>query len=224
MTETIITVHGEHELHQPAERGTAHITIGFDGPGREEVLVAVTQLHDELSTEIETMAGETPAPITWWSADQWRVWGDRPWNQEGKKLPIDYHGAAEFAVKFSDLSQLGTWLGEVALRDGVTLRSVEWTLTEETRQTLTKEARRRAVEAAVAKATALASSVGLSTIRPIALSDPGMLGDSSHESGAEPSSTLMSARMSVGVAASPLDLKPEEITIEVAVHARFAAS
>ncbi|WP_308465265.1 SIMPL domain-containing protein [Rathayibacter soli] len=224
MADTIITVHGEHELHHPAERGTAHLAVGFDGPERQAVLDAVTQLHGELSREIEAMTGEERPPITWWSADQWRVWGDRPWNQEGKILPIVYHGAAEIAVKFSDLTRLSTWLGEVALRDGVTLRSVEWTLTEETRQTLTTEARRRAVEAAVAKATVLATSVGLSTIWPTALSDPGMLGEGSREPGTESGSMPMSARMSVGGSSSPLDLKPEEITIAVAVHARFAAS
>ncbi|HEY5222921.1 MAG TPA: SIMPL domain-containing protein [Microbacteriaceae bacterium] len=224
MADTIITVHGEHELHHPAERGTAHVVVGIEGPEREDVLIAVTQLHGELTREIETMAVEEPPPITWWSADQWRVWGDRPWNQEGKKLPIDYHGAAEFAIKFSDLARLGVWLGEAALRDGVTVNGIEWTLTEETRQMLTNEARSRAVDAAVAKATVLATRVGLTTIRPLALSDPGMLGDGSRESSTDSTSMLMSARTSVGGASSPLDLKPEEITIEVAVHARFAAS
>ena len=70
-------------------------------------------------------------------------------------------------------------------------------------QTLVQEARRRAVENAVAKATVYATSLGLSTVRPIALSDPGMLGDGSAP--VQPVLTMMPAATSAATdeSASP---------------------
>jgi uncharacterized protein YggE len=84
-----------------------------------------------------------------------------------------------------------------------------------------QEARRRAVENAVAKATVYATSLGLSTVRPIALSDPGMLGDGSAP--VQPPQPLF-ARAASDTSNASLTLKPEEIVIQVQVHARFAAS
>ena len=86
---------------------------------------------------------------------------------------------------------------------------------------LVQEARRRAVENAVAKATVYATSLGLSTVRPVALADPGMLGDGSAP--VQPAQPLF-ARAALDSAGESLTLKPEEIVITVQVHARFAAS
>lgn len=221
MTETIITVHGEYELHHPAERGTVSLTVGFEGPDRSDVLDKVAELHSRVSDSVRSIADPTSGPVTWWSSDQVRVWGERPWNQEGKQLPIVFHGAAEFSVKFSDFSRLGAWLGEVSLWNGVTVGGVSWALTEARKQTLTQEARRRAVEHAVAKATVYATSLGLSTVRPIALSDPGMLGDSIQGA---PSGGAAFARATSAGSSDAIALKPEDITIKAAVDARFAAS
>jgi Uncharacterized conserved protein len=125
-------------------------------------------------------------------------------------------------VRFSDFARLTSWLGEVALWDGVTVRGVDWALTEARRQTLTQEARRRAVENAVAKATVYATSLGLSTVRPLAVSDPGMLGDSIQSTNG---GNAVYARMSVTAASGgAVDLKPEDITISARVDARFTAS
>lgn len=223
MAETIITVHGEFQIHHPAQRGVVQLIVGFEGARREDVLENTTRLHRELSEEISRMTDPSAGPVTRWSSDQIRVWGARPWSQDGSQLPIVYHGAADVDVTFSDLARLGHWLAGVALKDGLTVQGVEWALTEETRETLTKEARWRAVENAVAKATVFATSVELSSIRPLALSDPGMLGEGPGASTGATPEVLMHARISPSDSQS-LDLKPREITIEVAVHARFAAS
>jgi len=223
MTETTITVRGEYETHHPAERGTVSLTVGFEGPDRSAVLHATTELHGRVSDSVREIAEPQTGPVTWWSADHIRVWGERPWNQDGKRLPIAYHGTAEFSVKFSEFARLSAWIAEVALWDGVTVNGVGWALTEAKKQTLTQEARRRAVENAVAKATVYATSLGLSDVRPLAVSDPGMLGDSIQ--GPTNGSPVL-AKMSVrgNASAETLDLKPEDITISAQVDARFAAS
>jgi len=222
MADTIITVQGEYELHQPAERGTVQLTIAYDGAERDEVLARTTQRHVSLTSELRDIHDPTSGPVTWWASDQLRVWGERPWNQNGEQLPIVYHAQVGLEAKFSDLAALSDWVGVVSLLDGVAVTGITWALTEARKQTLVQEARRRAVENAVAKATVYATSLGLGTVRPLALSDPGMLGDVS--STGQPAQPMFARAVSGDVGGSTLALKPEQITIAVQVHARFAAS
>jgi len=222
MADTIITVQGEYELHQPAERGTVQLTIAYDGAERDEVLARTTQRHVSLTSELRDIHDPTSGPVTWWASDQLRVWGERPWNQNGEQLPIVYHAQVGLEAKFSDLAALSDWVGVVSLLDGVAVTGITWALTEARKQTLVQEARRRAVENAVAKATVYATSLGLGTVRPLALSDPGMLGDVS--STGQPAQPMFARAVSSDVGGSTLALKPEQITIAVQVHARFAAS
>ncbi|MGN6763156.1 MAG: SIMPL domain-containing protein [Leifsonia sp.] len=222
MAETIITVQGEYELRHPAERGAVRIRVSYDGPSRDEVLALTTQRHLSLTSELRELHHPQSGPVTQWSSDQLRVWGDRPWTADGRRLDVVHHAEVGIDALFSDLAALSDWVGTTSLLDGVTIDGVIWSLTEARRQTLTQEARRRAVENAVAKATVYATSLGLSTVKPLALSDPGMLGDGSAP--AQPPQPLLARAVSSGESAATLALKPEELTIAVQVHARFAAS
>jgi uncharacterized protein YggE len=222
MADTIITVQGEYELHQPAERGTVRLTVAYDGKSRDEVLARTTQRHVSLTSELRDIHNPQSGPVTWWASDQLRVWGERPWNQDGKQLPIVYHAQVGIEAKFSDLGALSDWVGVVSLLDGVTVSGVTWALTEARKQTLVQEARRRAVENAVAKATVYATSLGLGSVKPLALSDPGMLGD--HTSSPQTQQPMFARAASNDLSGGTLALKPEDITIAVQVHARFAAS
>ncbi|WP_431280248.1 SIMPL domain-containing protein [Leifsonia poae] len=223
MADTIITVQGEYELHQPAERGTVRLTISYEGEQRDDVLSRTTQRHASLASELRDIHNPQGGPVTWWASDQLRVWGERPWNQNGEQLPIVFHAQVGLDAKFSDLAALSDWVGVVSLLDGVSVSGVTWALTEARKQSLVQEARRRAVENAVAKATVYATSLGLGSVKPLALSDPGMLGDVS--SPGQPVQPLFARAASADLGGgSTLALKPEDITIAVQVHARFAAS
>jgi uncharacterized protein YggE len=222
MAETIITVQGEYELHHPAERGTVRLTVAYQGEQRDEVLALATQRHLSLTSELRDIHQPQSGPVTWWASDQLRVWGERPWNQDGVQLPVVFHAEVGIDAKFSDLAALSDWVGVASLLDGVNVSGVTWALTEARKQTLVQEARRRAVENAVAKATVYASSLGLATLKPLAISDPGMLGD--HSSPAQPPQPMFARAMSNDLGGGTLALKPEDITIAVQVHARFSAS
>ncbi|MBD8518708.1 MULTISPECIES: SIMPL domain-containing protein [Plantibacter] len=221
MSETIITVEGRFDYHHPAERGTVLISAGFQGPEREPVVSHTTALHRALSQTAEQFRAQSA--VTWWSADRLRVWSERPWNKDGKQLPLVHHAAVALEVKFADLQSLARWAEEIAVQDGVTVTGVTWALTEATKHRITAEAQHNAVRDAVDRATAYARSLGLGTVRPVALADPGMLGDETRTSG-----TQTAAPMMRGAAApagdTALDLKPEDITVSSRVHARFAAS
>jgi uncharacterized protein len=222
MTDTIITVQGEFEIRHPAELGTVTLTISFDGSKREDVVAKANRELDSISTQLRDLEDTTNGPVTWRAVDQLRVWGSRPFSPEGKQLAMVHHAQVDVAARFRDLNWLADWVGAVSLVSGVTVNGIEWSLTDAKRQTLTQEARRRAVENAVAKATVYATSLGLSTVRPLALSDPGMLGDSA--GAVQPAPMLMSSRVSGDHHEGGPALRPDDITIRIQVHARFAAS
>ena len=222
MADTIITVQGEYELKHPAERGAVRLSVAYEGEQRDETLALATQRHASLAAELRELNNPQTGPVTSWASDQLRVWGDRPWNQDGRRLAPVYHAEIGMDITFSDLTALSDWVGVVSLLDGVVIQGVTWTLTEARRQSITQEARRRAVENAVAKATVYATSLGLTSVKPLALSDPGMLGDV--PSNGQPVQPLIARAVSAEFGGATLALKPEDITVSVQVHARFAAS
>ncbi|RUR00963.1 SIMPL domain-containing protein [Labedella endophytica] len=224
MSETIITVEGGFDHHHPAERGTVRLTAGFQGGDRSSVVARTTQLQAAIAGEAQQLAAD-PAngPATWWSADRLQVWSEKPWNNQGKQLPLVYHAAVLMEVKFRDFARLADWVERLATIDGVTITGIDWALTEVTKARLTADARHRAVLDATERASSYAHSLGLSTLRPLALADPGMLGDETRPA-APSNGVAMSRSMKADAAASGLDLKPEDITISAKVHARFSAA
>lgn len=224
-TETIITVQGEYSAWYPAERATVSTSVHAQGAGRDAVFALAVAAADAVRSLTEPLVDKGAGPITWWSSESVRVWSERPWNSEGKQLPLVFHAAVDFSVKFNDFPALSRWVEAAAAIDGVTVGAISWDLTEATRTSATVEVRSRAVKDAVAKASVYAQSIGLGSVTAIALADPGMLGDPSSV-GAMPSPpTMARAAMkaqfdSVG---PQLSLKPEEIAVAAVVDARFTA-
>lgn len=223
MSETIVTVEGVFDHHHPAERGTLRITAGFQGGDRSTVVDRTVQLQTTLAAEVQQLLDPAHGPVTWWSADRLRVWSERPWNNEGKQLPLVFHAAVTLEAKFRDLRRLAEWAERLATVDGVAIGGIDWTLTEVTTTRLTADARHRAVLDATEKAAGYARSLGLSSVRPVAVADPGMLGDQSRSSSPN-EATAMSRASKAAAESAGLDLKPEDITVSARVHARFTAA
>jgi uncharacterized protein YggE len=226
VTETVITVQGQHSDFHPAERATVHISIHVDGARRGPVFDAANAAAEDVRGRVTGLHESQVGPITWWSSDNVQLWGDRPWSQDGKQLPIVYHASINFTAKFSDFGALARFVEDMAGIDGVTISQLEWTLTDARRVAVTAEVRSRAVKDAVSKATVYAQSIGLGSVRAIAIADPGMLGD---QVGAVAGGMQFAASArqfkAMDAAASPqLSLKPEDIEVSAVVDARFVAS
>lgn len=225
MTDTIITVQGEYSAWYPAERATVSASVHADGPKRDAVFARAVEASDAVRNLIESIHDKEAGPITWWTSDSVRVWSERPWNNEGKQLPLVYHAAVDLTAKFKDFEALSRWVESAAGIDAVTIGSISWDLTDATRTSATVEVRSRAVKDAVAKASVYAQSIGLGSVTAIALADPGMLGDPS--GGAMPAPPMM-ARASMKAqfdssGGAQLALKPEEMAVASVVDARFVA-
>ena len=225
MTETTITVRGHHAAYYPAERATLHFKANFDGADRSEVFASATATSDRLRGRIVHLHDDKTGPITWWSSDSVRVWGDRPWNEHGNQLPIVYHAAIDFTAKFNDFDELARFIEESVDVEGVSIGYIHWTLSEKRTRSVTHEVQSKAVADAVGKATVYAKAIGFSTVKAVAVADPGMLGDQTRpveEYGMERASLAVKS-MDVGGAAE-LSFKPQDIEVSATVDARFVAS
>ena len=228
MADTIITVQGEYSAWYPAEQATVRAAVHVDGPKRDDVFSRAVGGSNAVRTLTEKIFDANAGPVTWWTSDSVRVWSERPWNNDGTQLAPIFHSALDFAVKFTDFDALARWVEATATIDGVTVDSVSWDLTETTRAAATNDVRSRAVKDAVTKATVYAQSIGLTSVRAIALADPGMLGDPAGGATA-PSPVFARAAMRAqafegGGGTPQLALRPEEIAVASVVDARFTAS
>ncbi|MDH6180487.1 uncharacterized protein YggE [Microbacteriaceae bacterium SG_E_30_P1] len=226
MADTIITVQGEHSAWYPAERATVSASVHAWGDTREDVFQRATTATESLRALVEPLHNTTSGPITWWSSDSVRVWTERPWNNEGAQLDPVFHAAVDFSVKFSDFGALAEWVEAAASIPDTAIGGIQWDLTEATRTSVTTEVRSRAVKDAVSKAAIFAQSIGLGSVKAIALADPGMLGDPAGVAGGMPAPMLRGAmKASADFGGAPaLALKPEEIAVSAVVDARFVAS
>jgi len=217
---TTVTVEGAAERRHPAERGTVHLEVRSQGADRAEVVARTTSLHRELAQEAERL--RDAGTVTRWSADRLRASDERPWAPDGARLPLVHHASAPLEVEFGEATALADWTERVAALEGVTVTDVGWTLTDATRERLVAEVRDGSVRDAVARASAYAASLGLGTVRPVAIAEPGLLGDVA----APPSSSPghLARALAAPADGGGLDLEPADLVVEARVHARFAAS
>lgn len=222
---TIITVQGAHSAWYPAERATVRATVHAFGPEREPVFARALAAAETLRSQLEPMVDEDAGPVTWWSSDRVSVWSERPWNNEGQQLPLVYHASQDLSAKFKDFDALSRWIEQAAVVEDVTISSLAWDLTDETRTTVTTDVRTKAVQDAVAKATVFAQAVGLTTVTALAIADPGLLGEQGASGGGyAPAPRMMKASFDALSSAPQLELKPETIEVSAVVDARFRAT
>ncbi|GAB2462669.1 uncharacterized protein YggE [Conyzicola lurida] len=222
MSETIITVQGKFSAFYPAERATVSVSVHREAAKREPAFAGALAASTTVRESIVALHDPAAGPVTWWASDSIQVWTEKPWNNEGKQLPLVYHARIGFTVKFSDFEALARWIEAVSATDSVSVGSIAWALTDARRTGVTAEVRSRAVKDAVAKASVYAQSIGLGTVTAVAIADPGMLGDQVHGQSLTDAGSMRAMKASGG-SEPELSLKPEDIEVSAVVDARFVA-
>ncbi len=220
MAGVTITVQGSFDSFHPAERATVNVRVGFEGPDKTAVHTSTARASAEVADGVSTMYAPDQGPVTWWSSEQLRTWSERPWNKDGKQLPLVHHAVVSFQVKFSDFERLGSWVSDIGAAPGVTIDSIDWALTEARRVELIQLARERAVADAREKAQAYAASLGVGAVRPVAVADPGMLGNQIIAQNAAPTQFARAAAFSGGGRVD-ISFVPEHIKVSAVVDAIF---
>ncbi len=215
MSDVIITVRGEHETRVAPEEGVVHLSVRCDGPERGPVVERIAAIAAPLREELA--ARQASGEVSEWSSQRASVWAERPWNNEGKQLPLVHHASVDVVATFTDFAALSWWVSAVAEREGVQVSGVTWQLTSATRRTVEAEVAARAVQTAVSRASAYANAIGQASVTPLEIADIGLLGRPE----ADPGPRMMRA---MATDASPgLDFQPQDITVTAGVEARFTA-
>lgn len=218
MSEVIITVRGESEARVAPEEAVASITVAVEGPDRggvvERIAAEASPLRDDLA------ARKGAGGVTEWSSQRAAVWSDRPWNSDGRRLPLVHHASVELTATFRDFAALSWWLTDLSERESVQVQTVQWRLTRDTASAREAEVAASAVRVAVDRATAYAAAIGLATVTPREVADVGLLARAD-----QPAAPLMmrAAAMSADNGRPALDLQPQDVVITAGVEARFAA-
>ncbi|MFD4420917.1 SIMPL domain-containing protein [Agromyces sp. NPDC058484] len=216
---TTIAVTGRAEERVAPELGVVTLSVGAQGAAREEVTSRTAAAHERLLREIRGL--EASGALDTWSAGQLRVWSYRPWNNEGRQLPVVHQASAEVEVIFTDLAKLGEWVGDAAASSELAISGIEWRLTDATRRRVQEAAQRGAVVDALAKARVYASALGLGSPTPVELADHGML--SVQPMPVAPKAMMMRTAADVGGGMPATEFAPAQLVIEASVDARFTA-
>ncbi len=218
---TEITVRGSFAAFRPPERGTVHATISYEGPAMPPVYARVARDLEAVKASIEPLHDGARGPVTWWSAQQLHTWSNRPWNKDGKLLPMVHHASVGVEVKFLDFTALSRWVADhISGTEGFRVSRVEWALTVKNRDELRRQVRTEAVLDAATRAQQYADALGLGQIRPVAVADAGMLGNGLHPDGGGHGTAFMRAAAAPGGGAD-VELVPQDIEVSAAIDARF---
>ena len=224
MSEVVITVRGEHEARVIPERAVAHLTIRAEGPERGAVVERMAAYSEPVRDDLTSR--KSSGTVAEWTSQRVSVWSERPWHSEGKRLAPVHYASVDFSATFTDFAVLSWWAGEVVERDGVQLGWIDWQLTPETRSTTERDVAAGAVGVAVARATAYAGAIGLSTVTPLEIADLGLLTRNDTPESA-PAPRMLMAKASFAADSTgggpSVQLQPEDIVITAAVEARFSA-
>ncbi|GAA4809199.1 SIMPL domain-containing protein [Nocardioides caeni] len=220
---TEFVVRGSHRVFHAPERATVRVTLALEGPALQPVYDRVVRDVESVRSSIGALHDPERGPVTWWATGNVRTWAQRPWNQDGKQLPLVHHASVGVEAKFRDFAALSRWVGQqVASTQGFSLDGVVWALTEQNRLQLERAVRTRAVRNAAQRAQEYADALGLGVVRPVAIADSGMLGQGLSPMGdsAAPFARMAAAGKQGG---GELELSPEDIEVSAEVDARFQA-
>lgn len=218
---TEIIVRGSFSAYRPPERATVHATLGYEGSAIEPVYQRVARDLDTVKSSITPLHDPDAGPVTRWSTGQVRTWANRPWNNEGKQLPLVHHASVDIEVRFSDFTALSQWVGgHVTETGGFALSRIEWALTAKHRDELVAEVHTAAVADAVARAQRYSDALGLGQVRPVAIGDAGMLARPPEDASSPRALRAMATR---GGGAPELDFAPADIEVAMSVDAKFVA-
>lgn len=222
MSETVITVQGSARSEHAPEQAVLRFTITADGPERAPVVAAVTATLKDVSRAIAARHADD-GPVSRWSADRVSVSSHRPWTNDGPPAALVHQASTSGRATISRIDTLPELVDALAVYDLVAIDSLEWSLTDARLELELREVRARAVADARAKAEVLAESVGLGTLTPVALADPGMLDGSGGGVVPMPRVERAMAMAAATHGGTGFSLRPEPIVVEAAVDARFSA-
>lgn len=209
MTDILIDVEGSAHTTIAPELGVAHAAITADGPDPQPVKDHVSLVVVRIRAGLEELL--TTGAIERFAIDQVRISAHRPWNDKGEQRPIVHTASVGVTAHFTDFAALGRWV----LTDGLQVHYIDWRLTDATQAAVERRTRQAAVRDAAVRAQDYADALELGLVQVATIRDPQVA----------PEPRVMMARAAMADGGSPdLDLMPEPIEIDAAIHAGFVVA
>jgi uncharacterized protein len=224
-----IIVTGTSTIIRKAERATLIIDVSDSGPSQKEAVDHVTSTAKQLQsgfkllapTEGGTSTSSRPAITRWtmssMSTGQWNVW------LSGQSTTT-YRASTTFEVRFADFEKLSAACADLSRMQHVAIRSLSWSLSDNTRAGLASESRRQAVADAVVKAQDFGKAFSKDKITPLEITDEkSMMAPQRMPPMAFGSAPTRSTAPAGTQAPETLSFEPEEVNINCSVRIRFEA-
>ncbi|MDG3012567.1 SIMPL domain-containing protein [Rhodococcus sp. D2-41] len=214
----LISVTGHASRRVDPLRAGVRFGVGCEGHDPTVAHTRAARAVDELTALITAVDDRPDHPLKRWSLGQVRHSRHRPYNSEGLQLDFVYNSSADGLVTFRDLSAVAGFVDALADMDAVAVHGIDWSLTRKTTARHLRSIRADAVDDAHAKALTYARALGRRQIRPVEISDQGLL------AGPPASAGVRMAGVSFRADQQPrIDLRPEPLVLDADVQARFEA-
>lgn len=181
MPPLIINVDGTSTISRRAERAVVSVQVSSSGLNQQQVASEVTavaktlqgMLRDLSKNELpsSSTATDSAAAITHWSMNTLSTGSymiyhddDRRKHDSKRHKSRQYNAHVSLEIKFANFAILGSVCTDLAKMEFVSVRNIDWRLTDKTKALLVGMSRKLAVEDAVSKAKDFASAVGKATV------------------------------------------------------------
>ncbi|EGD44962.1 LigA [Nocardioidaceae bacterium Broad-1] len=221
MSEILIKVRGSHSVEVAPERGVVSAEIRFEGASPEPVMERLQRGLHGVRTELERL--EQEGAVERFLVQRVRTSAERPWNQDGKRLPLVHRASVGLAVEFVDFTALATWVGRTAGDEGLQVHEVSWRLTKDSRLKVERDVRQEAVRQAKVRAQDYADALDLGPVAVRSINDVGVSREVAYESAAM-AMPAAAKFADAGSAAPDLAFDPDDITVYAEVEAAFTVA
>lgn len=218
-----ITVQGNSTITRTAERAIVTFAVFTEGNDQEAVSKEVTatskslqSFFTEISPKTDSGDPKPEAPVTAWNMRSMYTGSYRPRDAQGVDLDRVFTANTAFEVEFRDFNKLGAVVTQLLAKPNVNINNTTWRLTEQTKDSLGSQSRRRAVLDAVTKAKDFADAAGCKEIRPVDITD----GYSSVEYASD---MPQRGKQFDGADGSQLSFAPEDVQLRANVSIKFYA-
>ncbi|MFJ9391979.1 SIMPL domain-containing protein [Nocardioides sp. NPDC101246] len=222
MSEVLIKVRGSHSVEVPPERGVVTAEVRFDGPAPEPVMERLQRSLHGVRAELERL--EQEGAIERFVVQRVRTSAERPWHQEGKRLPLVHRASVGLQAEFLDFPALATWVGRTAGDGGLTIHQVSWQLTKVSRLKVEREVRQEAVRQAKVRAQDYADALDLGPVVVRSINDVGVSHEVAYASAPMALSKQAAKTWGADEAAPDLAFDPDDITVYAEVEAAFTVA
>ena len=219
-----INVTGSSTIHHHPEQAILALQIRSEGSSRNLVSSYVTTRSNLLQRHLKELAPKTAsgeptpdAPVTQLSLGALRSWSTLVRDRNGYLQERVYYGSMDIEVTFRSFSRMGKVVKKMMAEENVEISRIVWQLTEETRDVLGVETRKKAMKDAIRRAQDYAAVIG-NEVEPVEITD-------------RESSSIGGARCMVlntkGTGAGEeelLDLTPPDIEFDCSVNVQFQSA